>query len=260
MRSALKAQEQIAPRQLALEQQYQPAFTALNLQTLGNALGGTAGQPGFFQMLQNLAPQLREFEAGDIAAQRQTELGQFQQFAPQYVQAYRQAAGTQALLSGLQQQAQQELASGTALTPEEQRQAQQAARGAYASRGMGLTNRAIGSEILGQYGLGQQRLRERQSAAAGISSLLEASGLPQYYANMQGQSSLGTLSGLAGQAQGLTSGRIFNPESQMAMDISGQRSQAQAAGSAASAANKSAMMSAGLGAAGTVAAIAIPLI
>jgi hypothetical protein len=251
MNAALKAQERIAPRQLALEQQYQPQFTALNLQTLGTALGGTESQPGYFQMLQDLAPQLRQFEAGDIAAQRQTELGQFQQFAPQYVQAYRQAAGTQALLSGLQQQAQQELAAGTSLTPEEQRQAQQAARGAYASRGMGLSNRAIGSEILSQYGLGQQRLRERQAAATGVAGMLEASGLPQYYANMQGQSTLGTLSGLAGQAQGLTSGRIFNPESQMAMDISGMRSQTQAAASAAGAANRSAMAGAGMGLVGS---------
>jgi len=89
MTSALRAQERIAPRQLALEQQYQPQFTALNLQTLGTALGGTESQPGYFQMLQDLAPQLRQFEAGDIAAQRQTVLGQFPHFATQYIQAHR---------------------------------------------------------------------------------------------------------------------------------------------------------------------------
>jgi hypothetical protein len=46
----------------------------------------------------------------------------------------------------------------------------------------------------------------------------------------------------------------------MAMDISAQRSQMQAAASAAGAANRSAMIGAGMGAGGMMAAAAIPLI
>jgi len=257
MQSALRAQERIAPRLLSLERQYQPQFTALNLQQLGGALFGAEGQPGYLGILQQLAPEYRQLEAQDTAALRAEETRQLGQFAPQYVQTYRQAAGTQGLLSGLQQQAEQELAAGASLTPEEQRQSQQATRAAFAGRGLGLTNRAIGSEILNQYGLGQERLQQRRQFAGQTAAQLESSGMPQYYNTMMGGGSLQNLMGLAGGAQGLTSGRFFNPESQMAMDISGQRSQSQAASSAAGAANRSAMIGAGAGAVGLVGAALI---
>lgn len=257
MQSALRAQERIAPRLLSLERQYQPQFTALNLQQLGGALFGTEGQPGYLGILQQLAPEYRKMEAEDTAALRAEEIKQLGQFAPQFVQTYRQAAGTQGLLSGLQQQAEQELAAGASLTPEEQRQSQQATRAAFAGRGLGLTNRAIGAEILNQYGLGQERLQQRRQFAGQTAAQLESSGMPQYYNTMMGGGSLQNLMGLAGGAQGLTSGRFFNPESQMAMDISGQQSQSRAAYGAASAANRSAMMGAGATAAAGIAAALI---
>lgn len=251
MRSALKGQAQVAPQMIALERQYSPQLTALNLQGLQGALFGTQGQQGYLGTLQQLAPEYRKMEAEDTAALRAEEIKQLGQFAPQYVQTYRQAAGTQGLLSGLQQQAEQDLAAGSSLTPEETRQAQQAARSAYAGRGMGLTNRAIGQEILNQYGLGQERLQQRRQFAAQTAGQLEASGMPQYYQTMMGGGSLQNLMGLSGAAQGYSGVGFFNPESQMAMDISAQRAQTQAAASAAGAANRSAMASAGMGLAGS---------
>lgn len=251
MQSTLKAQAKIAPQLLALERQYGPQFTALNLQGLQGALFGTGGQQGYLGTLQQLAPEYRKMEAEDTAALRAEEIKQLGQFAPQYVQTYRQAAGTQGLLSGLQQQAEQELAAGASLTPEEQRQSQQATRAAFAGRGLGLTNRAIGSEILSQYGLGQERLQQRRQFAGQTAAQLESSGMPQYYNTMMGGGSLQNLMGLTGSAQGLSGIGYFNPESQMAMDISAQRSQGQAAASAAGAANRSSMASAGMGLAGS---------
>lgn len=247
MRSALTAQQRIAPQLLALEQQYQPQITALNLSGLQGALFGTGDQQGYLGTLQQLAPEYRQMEAADTAALRAEELKQLGQFAPQYVQTFRGAAGSQGLLSGLQQQAEQDLAAGSSLTPEEARQAQQASRAAFAGRGLGLTNRAIGSEILNQYGLGQERLQQRRQFAGQTAAQLEGSGMPQYYQTMMGGGSLQNLMALTGQGQGLAGynqgANFFNPESQMAMDISAQRTQAKAAAGAANAANKSAMTS-----------------
>ncbi|CAB4155602.1 DNA helicase, TraI type [uncultured Caudovirales phage] len=261
MRSALTAQQRIAPQLLALEQQYQPQFTALNLSGLQGALFGTGDQQGYLGTLQQLAPEYRKMEAEDTAALRAEELKQLGQFAPQYVQTFRGAAGSQGLLSGLQQQAEQDLAAGSSLTPEETRQAQQASRAAFAGRGLGLTNRAIGSEILNQYGLGQERLQQRRQFAGQTAAQLEGSGMPQYYQTMMGGGSLQNLMALTGQGQGLVGynqgSNFFNPESQMAMDISAQRTQGKAAAGAANAANKSAMLSAGAGAAVTVGAVLI---
>jgi hypothetical protein len=261
MRSALNAQQRIAPQLLALEQQYQPQFTALNLSGLQGALFGTGDQQGYLGTLQQLAPEYRQMEAADTAALRAEEIKQLGQFAPQYVQTFRGAAGSQGLLSGLQQQAEQDLAAGSSLTPEETRQAQQASRAAFAGRGLGLTNRAIGSEILNQYGLGQERLQQRRQFAGQTAAQLEGSGMPQYYQTMMGGGSLQNLMALTGQGQGLVGynqgSNFFNPESQMAMDISAQRTQGKAAAGAANAANKSAMLSAGAGAAVTVGAVLI---
>ena len=238
MLSALNAQAKIAPKLLSLEEQYGPAFTEMKLKGLENTLFGTGDQQGYLGVLSQIAPQYRAMEAADIAALRQEELKQLGQFAPQYVQTFRQAAGTEGLLSGLKSQAEQQLAAGTELTPEETRQAQQASRAAFANRGLGLTNRAVGAEILNQYGLGQQRLQQRQSLAGQVASQLESSGMPQYYQTMMG------LTGVSDQYSGTG---FFNPESQMAMDISAQKSQGKAAASAANAANKSAMIGAGAG-------------
>lgn len=251
MQSALRGQAKVAPQMIALEQQYSPQFTALNLQGLQGALFGVPGSQGYLQTLQQLAPEYRQLEAQDTAALRAEELKQLGQFAPEYVQTYRQAAGTQGILSGLQQQAQEDLAAGTSLTPEETRQAQQASRAAYASRGMGLSNRAIGSELMNQYGLGQQRLQQRRQFAAQTANQLEASGMPQYYNTMMGGGSLQSLMGISGAAQGLSGVGFFNPESQMNADLASQSLQARNAASAAGAANRSAMASAGMGLAGS---------
>mgnify|MGYP000729993214 CR=1 FL=1 len=166
---------------------------------------------------------------------------------PQFVQQYRQGAGSANILSQLQAQAQEGLAAGSNLTPEQQRIAQQQARSAYASRGMGTSNRAIGAELLNQYGMGQQLQQQRQQFAGQVAGQLEQSGVPQYYQTTY-QPMAQTLGGLAGQASGLMAGKQFSPESQQASDIASQNAQGAFQASSANAANKSAMISSGIGA------------
>jgi hypothetical protein len=79
-----------------------------------------------------------------------------------------QSLAPSAISSALTTEAQKELALGSSLSPEEVRQAQQASRAAYASRGMSDNNASMADEILSQYNVGQQRMRERQAFAQSI--------------------------------------------------------------------------------------------
>lgn len=236
MSDTLKAQMKLAPQILAAEQEYQPQYTALNVSQLGQGLQGLQGIYG--QAMPGLIDYQNQLSAADIAQQ--------QQYLPQFVQQYRQGAGSANILSQLQTQAQEGLAAGSNLTPEQQRIAQQQARSAYASRGMGTSNRAIGAELLNQYGMGQQLQQQRQQFAGNVAGQLEQSGVPQYYQTTY-QPMAQTLSGLAGQASGLMAGKQFSPESQQASDIASQNAQGQFQASAANAANKSSMISTGIG-------------
>jgi hypothetical protein len=109
---------------------------------------------------------------------------------------------------------------------------------------MGNSNRAIGAEIMSQYGMGDALQRQRQQFAGQVAGQLESSGVPQYY-NTTYQPMGQTLSGLAGQASGLLSGRQFQPESQMASDIYSQNAQGQMTANAANASNRASMIGAG---------------
>jgi hypothetical protein len=122
---------------------------------------------------------------------------------------------------------------------------------------MGTSNRAIGSEILNQYNLGQMREQQRLAQAQQIAAQMEASGVPQYYSTVYAPTTLQTLSGAIGQSGGLMAGRQFQPESQMAADIAGQNQMAKTQAAAASAANRTALIGAGMGMTGTIAGAAL---
>ena len=236
MTDTLNAQMRLAPKILAAEKQYQPEYTDLNVSQLGQSLQGLQGIYG--EAMPGLINYQNQLSEADIAQQAK--------YMPQFVQQYRQGAGSANLLSQLQTQAEEGLAAGSSLTPEQQRIAQQQARSAYAARGMGTSNRAIGAEIMSQYGMGDALQRQRQQFAGQVAGQLESSGVPQYY-NTTYQPMAQTLSGLAGQASGLMSGRQFQPESQMASDIYSQNAQNKFTSDAASKANRSSMIGAGAG-------------
>lgn len=71
----------------------------------------------------------------------------------------------------IQRQAEQELALGRSLTPEQEREAQQSARAAFAARGMATGNAAAGAEILNRDAYGQARLDQRRQFALGANQL-----------------------------------------------------------------------------------------
>jgi hypothetical protein len=70
-----------------------------------------------------------------------------------------------AIEAELQRQAESELALGRRLSPEEERQAQQAARAGAASRGMAMGQSTLAAEILNRDAFANQRLNERRAFA-----------------------------------------------------------------------------------------------
>jgi hypothetical protein len=71
----------------------------------------------------------------------------------------------------LQRQAQEELALGRSLSPEQMREASQSARQAFAARGLGTSAGSSAAEILNRDAYGQQRLDARRQFALGANQL-----------------------------------------------------------------------------------------
>ena len=211
MLDAMSAQEAIQPRLLALEQQYTPLYQQLQNE---NQIRG-------MQYMQ---------DAYGASIPRSAELSQ------QYAEAMQPAfssIGTTArnaynatldpsvsgLLGALGTQATADLARGTALSPEEQKQAEQSARIAMAARGLS-GNQAIAQEVLNNYNLGQARQNAARAFAGSVYGMGQQTA--QQAMGMYGNTMLGAAQNFspaamygttANMQQGLGA-QIFQPESQ----------------------------------------------
>jgi hypothetical protein len=81
------------------------------------------------------------------------------------------ASAPSAIEAQLQRDAESELALGRSLTPEQQREASQSARAAFAARGLGASMGSSAAEILNRDAYGQQRLDARRGFAAGVNTM-----------------------------------------------------------------------------------------
>jgi hypothetical protein len=81
------------------------------------------------------------------------------------------ASTPNAIEARLQQDAESELALGRSLSPEQQRQATQSARAAFAARGMATGNAAAGAEILNRDAFATARQDQRRGFAAGVNQM-----------------------------------------------------------------------------------------
>jgi hypothetical protein len=211
MLDAMSAQEAIQPRLLALERQYTPLYQQLQNE---NQIRG-------MQMMQDAYGQ---------SIPRSAELSQ------QYAEAMQPALagiGTSArnaynatldpsvsgLMGALGTQATADLARGTALSPEEQQQSQQAARMAMAARGLS-GNQAVAQEVLNNYNLGRARQDQARSFAGSVYGMGQQSA--QQAMSMYGNTMLNAAQNFspasmyantANMSQGLGA-QLFQPESQ----------------------------------------------
>lgn len=81
------------------------------------------------------------------------------------------ASAPSAIEAQLQRDAEAELALGRQLTPEQQREASQSARAAFAARGLASSMGSSAAEILNRDAYGQQRLDARRAFAANVNQM-----------------------------------------------------------------------------------------
>jgi hypothetical protein len=249
-RDTLQAQLDLAPAKFASEAQFGPQYQQLQLDMFRQALPQLLGA---YQ--HEIMPALTQAEITSRGASRAGDIADVARLGPLARQAQAAGApGEAALVDSMVADAQTGLAAGTNLTPEEQRAAQQQSRAAFAARGLGTTPSGAIDEIVRMQAGGQQAKLRRQAQAG------QALGLSQQFYGDPFQQTLGRPSqafsmspGLAGQAQGFNPGMLFNPESQYAADINNQGWQGALAARTASAANRSALIGAGISAAGSAA-------
>jgi hypothetical protein len=242
MTDTIKAQIALAPEAFAAESSAaygQPAYAQLQNQVNEILASGQLGQMAkYYPQIAGIeADYMRASRANELAQLQSPEIGlaatqqAFNQLTPGYAEAAlgmgefakQQAAmasrtptatsyeqqvaapeGSQQIAQTMVDQAQQDLAAGRNLTPEETRMATQAAREAYAARGTALGPQAIGAEMMARAELANQRLRERQQfagQAAGLQSSLQNQLFQQ--ALQRTQQGIATQQGL----QGLQAGR-----------------------------------------------------
>ena len=105
----------------------------------------------------------------------------------------RAMAGPTSIEQGIYDQASSDLALGRSLNAEEQRNASQAARGAFAARGLGVGSGAAAAEILNRSAYGDARYQQRLANAQAANQTMEQ--------GMQGRQN--TAAGLLGQTANL---------------------------------------------------------
>jgi hypothetical protein len=157
--------------------------------------------------------------------QRGQDIATLQGVAPGYIQSYLEAMpGVGNINTMLTDQAQQELAQGGALTPEQERAIQQSSRAAYAARGTGLTDQAALGEVLNRYNFSQQREAQRRQFAQQVMQQSAALSMPALQRVMGRETAdLGYQAGIGAVQNAMSAGpRLFNPESPYSGNVNNQ--------------------------------------
>jgi hypothetical protein len=254
MLDAMSAQEQIQPRLLELERQYQPLYQRLQqemmdrqmeyqLDSYGKAIPKSAELSGRF---------------ADAMAPVYSRMGQ------QAQEAYRAGVGaeTMGLYDKLLASAGSDLDAGRNLTPEMRKQAEQSARAAMAARGL-TGNQAIMAEVLTNYGMGQDREDRARQFAANVYGFGQGNfqnAMGTYGQQFLGQSSQYSPAMLYNSAYGMSQGlgaQIFQPESQYNANLVTANQSNEMQARMATAANKAAVTGAIIGGVSKVAAAGV---
>jgi hypothetical protein len=175
------------------EERYRPRYTALELQDIATMARGRGGTPGLFDLLEEQSTRAGELQREQLGLQREADVAALQEFAPQVVEAYREAdpystelaeAMSAEAMRGPSEAEQLlgerglELAASTGeLTPLEARRAQQSARAASAARGRGLDQSALYGEM--QSRMAEEMGKREREVALGSQLLRQQAGLQQ---------------------------------------------------------------------------------
>jgi hypothetical protein len=248
-RDTLQAQIDLAPDQFAAESEFRPQYTALDLQTLAQALRGGEGSPGLLELYeQDVAPALTRISGRDRDDRIAGELGALEQYAPQVTRTLREASGNAGITDRLTAQAIEGLDAGAGMDPTLANEVSQGVRAGQASRGFGFGMPDVVTEAFARGERGNQLRQQRQQFAgqvAGINQMTGGDPLMAILGRPSGTTAM--LPGVTGQGQGLAAGNMFNPESAYAQDIFNTNYNAQAAANIASSNNMFGLLGAGIG-------------
>ena len=221
------------------------------------------GTPGLFDLLEEQSTRAGELQREQLQLQRESDVGALQEFAPQVVEAYREADPYSTGLAEQQTAMAEDLYQrAQGLTPEQQRLVDQQALGMAQRQGRVTDQSAVAGQLLGR----EQYLSGLRGQAAGMGQ--QAFGMNRQLAGDVGMTLLGRPSssiGLGGQmlgqaqqgAAGPMGPQLFDPNvginmalQQRGQDVTFQGMQAQA---------KAAGQAGAMEAAGSVASAALPL-
>ncbi len=218
-----------------------------------SSLSAQGGTPGLFDLLEEQSQRAGKLQRSESEKQRAADVGALEEYAPQVVEAYRQADPYSTKLADLaQQQAETLYAEGEGeLSPERRRAAEQAARETAMQQGRIGDQSLMASELLGRERFRSGLRQEARQAGA------QAFGMQRGMAGDVGMTLLGRptqsigLGGqLLGQSQGLAAGpmgpQLFDPNVgiNMALQQRGQDMSLMGANAQAKAAQTAGMYSA----------------
>lgn len=251
----MQAQIDLAPQQYAAEAEFRPQYAALDLKTLQTALNGTGDQKGLLDLYENsVYPALTRAQAADTKSRTASDLDIIQSLGGQVTSALREASGTAGLVDQLSKQASEGLAAGASLDPSLANEVEQGVRSAQAARGFGFGSADAVQEAFARGERGQALRQQRQQFAQQTVGTLQATGGDPVLALLGRPSqTVAAGQGVGGQAGGMRSGNIFNPESSYAADVNNTNFNAKAAAKIAQANNDTAITAAGISAAGNMA-------
>ena len=167
-------------------------------------------------------------------------------------------ATTRGIYETFGRQALTDLQAGTGLSQQEITLAQQSARAAAEARGVNLSRQGTDLEILNTYKLGQQRLAQRQAAAAQAFQMgqgVQQLGMTGYLSPSINMAQGYTVPGLMTAAQGGYAGigeSFLTPESQYMANIRANRIQMETSIAAANAQRSGAIWGGALSAVGSI--------
>lgn len=246
----IRAQIDLAPQILAAERNLVPQFQKLQ-----------------YDQMVGQADNLRTFyrTVMEDSANLLTDYGtRFSDALAPIAQRSRQAyeaglGGGAALQNTMRGQAMSDLNAGMGLTPEMEREAMQRARAAMTARGLAGGNQGVAQEVLSGYNMGMQRQDRSRSFAQSVlgndvnlaAAAYAQYGSPIMQTGMSALSPMG-LAGLATQYNSNLGPQYIQPESQFAANLNASNYNAQLQAATANAQSKSSLMSAGIGAAGSI--------
>ena len=247
----LQTQINLAPDLYAAEERFRPKYAQLDLD-IAKQLA-----PDLLDLYETSQRRLGALDRETLAAQREADISAIEDYGTRAMQGYRAAADAAnpeqaALMAELNKQALSDLKLGGQLNASEQRDLQQAARGAQAARGFGYGINDAAIESWAQMQGSDQKRRQRQGFAQSMAGLNQANSVDPFMAILGRPSSMtpAMTGSFVGQAQGFNPGAMFSPESQYAADIYNQNYQGQLAARTATAKNRASMIGAGMGAVG----------